>query len=207
MIFLSGSNIDVNKLFASAFHIIALTLLVGLELAAQSTPDRDSDTVVEDSVDVQNEKGPGTLEILFSGKPGKALTYSLVIPGAGQIYNKKYWKAPLVWGGIGIFVYQISRYAKQERSFEDEIARRVNNEMLEYKNYSTEALRRFRDITNLNKQYSYLGLTAVYLLGAIEAFVDRHLMEFDVSEELSMSIRLDAINNSPALSVRLTFQQ
>lgn len=151
------------------------------------------------------EKGPGTFEILFTGKPGKALTYSLLLPGAGQIYNRKYWKAPLVWGGIGLFVYYIDQYAKRERQFTEEIDRRVMGETLNFANYSVDALRRFRDITNTNKQYSYLGLTAVYILGAIEGFVDRHLMEFDMGEDLSFRIQPVSFPDGAGVSLIITF--
>jgi len=159
-----------------------------------------------DSTEQITEKGPGTLSILFTGKPGKALSYSLIIPGAGQLYNRRYWKAPLVWGGIGVFIYNIDRYSRLEKDFIAEIDRRAMGQTQEFELYSVDALRRFRDITNVNKQYSYLGLGAVYLLSAIEAFVDRHLMEFDVDQDLSMRFQPIPSLNGVGLSMVITFR-
>lgn len=158
-----------------------------------------------DSSLAEVEKAPGTLKIMFSGKPGRALAYSLIIPGGGQIYNKRYWKAPIVWGGVGLFIYYIDRYSRQEKSFIEEIDRRVIGQTQDYGAYSVDALRNFRDITNVNKQYSYLGLGAVYLLGAIEAFVDRHLMEFDVNSDLTLQIRPVSMNGGTGIGLVLTF--
>lgn len=151
------------------------------------------------------ERAPGTLKIMFTGKPGKALAYSLLVPGGGQLYNRRYWKAPIVWGGVGLFIYYIDRYSRLERSFVEEIDRRVAGQTQDYGAYSVDALRNFRDITNVNKQYSYLGLGAVYLLGAIEAFVDRHLMEFDVNPDLTLHIRPVSMSGGTGIGLVLTF--
>ena len=201
MTFLTELN---SKKFSINLLQVILCIVICFFYSGIGYAQQDEPYIAKEDTTSAVEKGPGTIEILFTGKPGKALGYSLLLPGAGQIYNRKYWKAPLVWGGVGLFVYYIDQYTRREREFTEEIDRRVMGETLNFQPYSVDALRRFRDITNTNKQYSYLGLAAVYLLSAIEAFVDRHLMEFDVGEDLSLRIRPATFTNGAGISFILT---
>jgi hypothetical protein len=185
--------------------LLIITLIVLIWLPHSMYAQEPEAYVSTDTFETPPPKAPGTFSILFHGNPGKALTYSLILPGAGQIYNRRYWKAPLVWGGMGAFIYYIDRYTKQERRFIEEIERRVNGDTLDFEFYSVDALRQFRDITNTNKQYSYIGLGALYLLQAIEAFVDRHLMEFDVNENLSIRLRPGGASVPLGMTVVLSF--
>ena len=63
-----------------------------------------------DSTSITSEdKGPSKIRSffnIFSGKPGRAALYSLVVPGGGQLYNKKYWKVPISWGVEGYYIYR-----------------------------------------------------------------------------------------------------
>lgn len=120
----------------------------------------------------------------------KATILSAILPGAGQVYNKKYWKVPIVYAGLGGFGYMFGFYNSQYnvarkylKAEYDGDSSTVNNtglsgdQLLVYKtNY-----RRFRDI-------SVIGLAAVYVLNIIDANVDAHLKTFDVSDDLSLKI-------------------
>lgn len=113
-----------------------------------------------------------------------------VLPGSGQIYNKKYWKAPIVWGGIGLCVYFIQDNTKNFNTFSKAYIAEVDGDpntvnTTEYNGAQLDQLqetyRRWRDL-------SYVSLAAVYLLQMLDANVDAHLFYFDVNEDLSMQV-------------------
>jgi len=121
----------------------------------------------------------------------KATILSAILPGAGQVYNKKYWKLPIIYAGLGGFGYMFGFYNSQYnvarkylKAEYDVDSTTVNNtglsgdQLLVYKT----KYRKFRDI-------SVIGLAAVYVLNIIDANVDAHLKTFDVSDDLSLQIK------------------
>ncbi len=142
-------------------------------------------------------------ESIFKGRPGKALLFSLVFPGAGQIYNKSYLRVPFVWaavGGVGYFMVGNSKLYRYRRDaykaaidgtpfpepFVHSKPFNVTYENLEVA--SPEAIRIYRDNANANKQQAIIGFAAVWLANGIDAFVDAHLKDFDINEDLSIDI-------------------
>ena len=129
----------------------------------------------------------------FIPVPKKALLYSLVLPGAGQIYNRKYWKLPLVYGAYGGLIYAFDFNGSSHKRFKQAYEYRINEDPLadELINpaVATEAIKRARDSARKNLELTYMAAIVVHALNGIEAFVDAHLRNFDVSEDLSLSIR------------------
>ena len=124
--------------------------------------------------------------------PYKAGLYSLIIPGGGQIYNKRYWKAPLVWGAVGGMIYLIDNNKTQKDRFEKAYGLRVSGiEDDEFVGIigSADGIKRYRDQYDKWLQQSYLGLVGIYMLNALEAYVDAHLKNFDISEDLSFHLQ------------------
>ena len=114
--------------------------------------------------------------------PGKAMLYSAVLPGAGQFYNESYWKIPIIWGIGGYFVYEIVKNNNNYIDYRDLYANsqtpEIPNGDLRYKN-----LREFyRD--QRDQFYLYAGL--VYLVNLVDAYVDAHLFDFDVSDKIQV---------------------
>ncbi len=114
--------------------------------------------------------------------PGKAMLYSAVLPGAGQFYNESYWKIPIIWGIGGYFVYEIVKNNNNYIDYRDLYANSQTPENpngdLRYKN-----LREFyRD--QRDQFYLYAGL--VYLVNLVDAYVDAHLFDFDVSDKIQV---------------------
>ena len=114
--------------------------------------------------------------------PGKAMLYSAVLPGAGQFYNESYWKIPIIWGIGGYFVYEIVKNNNNYIDYRDLYA---NSQTPENPNgdlrYTT--LREFyRD--QRDQFYLYAGL--VYLVNLVDAYVDAHLFDFDVSDKIQV---------------------
>lgn len=127
----------------------------------------------------------------FSGNPGKAALYSLIFPGAGQFYNKRYWKVPIALAAEGAAIYLLADNIKTFRKWDDEwkfqLLNGTNNPDVTNV-YDPDAIKRIRDDARQRKDYSWVGLVGVHLLITAEAFIDRHLIEFDVSEDLSMHV-------------------
>lgn len=129
---------------------------------------------------------------LFKGKPGKAALYSLLIPSGGQIYNKRWWKVPLALGIDGGLTYVLIH----NRSLYKETAQLYETELTE-KGPNVNFLKEKRDYYRKWSEYAWLWLIGGHLMTVIDAYVDRHLMDFDISPDLSFTpvITPDASKN------------
>ncbi len=142
--------------------------------------------------------------------PSKAAFYSAVLPGLGQAYNKKYWKIPLVYAGIGGGIYFYIDNNKEYHRYRDAYKRRLAGyEDDEFQGVlQTEALidaqRQFRR----NKEISILVSAAFYILNIIDANVDAHLSQFNVSEDLSLKPRfnIDEFTGKSAYGLSLNYK-
>jgi uncharacterized protein DUF5683 len=123
--------------------------------------------------------------------PNKALYAALVIPGGGQIYNKRWWKVPLAAAGYVAMIAAIGSNTKNYKRLSNAYIAELNGLPHEFDNTRLDAgdLKRIRDGYDKNKQLSYIGLFGVHLLVTAEAFVDSHLRSFDVSDDLSFKIK------------------
>ena len=174
--------------------LILLTLTIILSQAAvnimqaQVSPDS---TVVE--VSPKKEKKGS----IFSGRPGKSMMMSLIIPGTGQIYNKSYLRVPFVWGAVIGAGLPLRYYTQQYRCFRDYYIHLIDGTGPEYdpppycdKNLKLitdpSTVRVIRDEANKDMQTWILVFSAVWLANGIDAFVDAHLKEFDINEDLTL---------------------
>lgn len=123
--------------------------------------------------------------------PNKALYAALVIPGGGQIYNKRWWKVPIAAAGYVAMIMAIDSNTKYYKRFQIAYLAELKGLPHEFDNTRLDAgdLKRIRDGYDKNKQLSYIGLFGVHLLVTVEAFVDSHLRTFDVSDDLSFKIK------------------
>ena len=119
---------------------------------------------------------------LFKGKPGKAALYSLIIPSGGQIYNKKWWKVPIALGIDGGLTYVLIYNRKQYKQSE-----KIYLELLEDNNPLSSRYKQQRDYYRKWSEYSWLWLIGGHLITVVDAFVDRHLMDFDISPDISVN--------------------
>lgn len=130
----------------------------------------------------------------------KATTLSLICPGAGQIYNKSYWRAPIVVGGLASMVYVIDWNNRGFQRFKTAYSLRADFEHNpdkypegvspdEFKGrYSASYLKNLRDSYRRNRDLSLLLTAGVYIFQAVDAHVDAHLKDFDISDELSVEL-------------------
>lgn len=119
---------------------------------------------------------------LFKGKPGKAAFYSLVIPSGGQVYNRRWWKVPIALGIDGgltyVLIHNRSQYREAQELYETALV-----EMDPLASRYKEA----RDYYRKWSEYAWVWLVAGHLMTVIDAYVDRHLMDFDISPDLSIA--------------------
>lgn len=132
--------------------------------------------------------------------PRLAAIRSAIIPGWGQVYNKKYWKVPIVWGGLGItasvFNYNLKNYKDLKQAYTGKYNARVLKDSTEYWEInpvllplSEETLRYNRDQFRRNVDFSVLIFLLIWGLNVVDAAVDAHLKAFDVSPDLSLQIK------------------
>ncbi|MGB3801483.1 MAG: DUF5683 domain-containing protein [Lewinella sp.] len=173
---------------------LVMLLAIGLTpLAAQYDLEADS-LVISDQ--------PLTLKEI-NASPKKALLWSL-IPGGGQVYNRAWWKVPIVYGGLlGIVAVAdynqniFSRYttAIEQRCLGDGLIIDIPYaECLTTPNepglaeISTQGLISAKNSANKQRQTAYVFVIAGYVLQAVEAFTDAHLKDFDIDDDLSLQI-------------------
>lgn len=123
--------------------------------------------------------------------PRTAALLSFILPGAGQAYNKKWWKIPIVWGTLGGIAYGTFDTQKTYRDLRDAYKVIVNGGTPEapYDGFDATRLRVYRDTWRGYTEKWYLALGVSYLLAVTDAFVDAHLTRFDVSDDLSLRLK------------------
>lgn len=194
---------------------------------AQETPEPADQEVDSSSKNLQKENIV-ILDSLIANKeainplaPSKAAFYSAVLPGLGQIYNKKYWKAPIVWGALGGSIYAYSwnndNYQRFRTAFKRRQAGFTDDEFYDLNNDNEPGSAPDLDIGDLESQQErfqesrdlMLVLTiAVYALNIIDANVTAHLKQFNVDDNLSFDFEpyldLNPITNNPNYGMALT---
>jgi hypothetical protein len=128
--------------------------------------------------------------------PRTATFRSAVLPGWGQIYNKKYWKLPLVYGALGttagIYFFNIKTYKALRNAYINiRDGNDSNNYLIDsrFSNLSESAIRSYRDSFRQNIDYSVLFFILFWGLNVVDATVDGHLKAFDVNDNLSLELK------------------
>ena len=148
----------------------------------------------------QNEQLPDTLAKKPKTKnPKTAALLSAVLPGAGQVYNRKFWKLPIVYAGIGTATYFIitnrSEYIRYREAYV--LDNDTTNGLISEFNPGDLTQSELEQLLRLERQYadqyrtwmeySFIGFFAVYALQIVDATVDAHLFSFDVTDDLTLN--------------------
>ena len=122
--------------------------------------------------------------------PKVAAIRSALLPGLGQIYNKKYWKIPIVYAGLGTGIYFYADNNKKYHRFRDEYKKRLNGtadpDDPYFGNLDNSRIIDGQKFYQRNRDLSVLITTAIYILNIVDANVDAHLMQFNVNENLTL---------------------
>ncbi len=167
-----------------------------------------SDVALQDSISKKVKRDWTT----WRPNPKKAMWLAIVIPGAGQIYNRKFWKLPIVYGGFLGCIYALRWNGQMYSDYSQAYMDLMDNDP------STESYNKFlhlgATITDDNKSryeslfqkrkdyyrkyrdLSIFCLIAVYALSIIDAYVDASLSEFDISKDLSLKVEPAVINSN-----------
>jgi hypothetical protein len=127
--------------------------------------------------------------------PKKAALMSACLPGLGQVYNKKYWKVPLMYAGFAALGYAFYQNQTKYVKYRDAYKYRIDNDSMTVDKYvgiySSSTLFDAQQHYHRNRDLTLIGLGVLYMLNIIDASVDGHLYTFDVSDNLSLNIQPD----------------
>ena len=176
--------------------ILFITFLLTLNLVVCA----QEKLVVDTSGKIKFSKNIKTIADTSAKKynPGIAIRRSAMLPGWGQFTNKKYWKIPLVYAGIGVPVYLFTKNLKQYREAKNAFILATDNDpsnddQIKEPYYSVrtqpDRIRVFRNSVRQNVDYSVLFFIIFWGLNVADAAVDANLKTFDVSDELSLQFK------------------
>ncbi len=163
-------------------------------------PDFDpADTIIHaDSLEFPLARSWMDTSFINNHSPRKAVLYSMILPGLGQVYNRKYWKIPFIYGGAGAFLYYVSYNQMKYRKFRDALFENkptgedaiIDGYRIPYSSLDrgTNYYRRYRDL-------SIAGLAGMYLLNVIDAMVDAYFVRYDITDDLSLKLEPAVIQN------------
>lgn len=167
----------------------------------------------------------GTAVRIFNPDPTRAVWLSALCPGLGQIYNRRYWKLPLIVGGFMGLAYgtswnneMLTDYTRAyadimdndptTKSYMDFFPITVKEEDLD-KSWLTSTLKSRKDYYRRNRDLCIICMVGVYLLAMVDAYVDAQLAHFDISGDLSMDITPaiipDAKSSRPGVGMTWAF--
>lgn len=135
-----------------------------------------------------SDSGKDSLSSISKKRANKAALMSAIVPGLGQIYNKKYWKVPVIYGGSAALIYFISENNKEYLKFKKAILYRSDSDSTtvdKFPRYTNEDLNVRKNYYRRNRDLSYILAGLLYTLNILDAYVDSQLMNFDISEDLS----------------------
>ncbi|HYF66952.1 MAG TPA: DUF5683 domain-containing protein [Ohtaekwangia sp.] len=168
--------------------ILFLLLAVNLVSFAQ-----EDSVIIEREVVVEQKDTTLIKSYATRYNPRKALLYAAILPGLGQIYNKKYWKLPLVYGGFVAIGYGLNFYDGLYKEYKHELFINLEqgigeNEIREGTPTTTRGYRVAVDRAKRERDFMIILMGGMYILQIIDAHVDAHLKEFDLNPNLRVSI-------------------
>lgn len=165
----------MKSLTANTIKIISFIALLNLSLFSQQDT-----TAIQDTTTINSDV------FVMQKSPWGAVGRSAILPGWGQIYNESYWKAPVIWGVMGWFVY----------AWIDN-----NNNYIDYKNLYSQTgesiYLKYRNFYRDQRDEFAIYMLLTYFLNLVDAYVDAHLFDFSVGS--------NAMTGTKMLNVRVNF--
>lgn len=163
----------------------------------------ESSIVPDDAIVVQVDEDT-VPRITETRSPQKAVLFSSILPGLGQIYNRKYWKIPIIYGAGGAFLCYTIHWNTQYKKFRDAYLEGYSQPdpqpvLIDGRLYDYDILPRGRDGYRRYRDLCMLGTAVVYLLNIVDAMIDAHFFNYDVSDDLSFRIT-PALMDDPAVT-------
>ncbi|MDC1106725.1 DUF5683 domain-containing protein [Prolixibacteraceae bacterium] len=213
---------------------ILITYVVVLSIVFQSIGQEKKDEISKPIVVADTIQLPmDTTELepqyrMIPRSPKKASIMSALVPGLGQIYNHKYWKLPLIYGGFAAMTYgftwnnnqfkdykkgfqilskDISTLTPEELAYLRQLIRNpnVNLEDPQQQDYLLRQLESGMTFYKRNRDLNVVGMAALYLLNIIDASIDAHFSTFDISDNLSMDVEPYATPDQMGVGIQFKF--
>lgn len=148
---------------------------------------------------------------LIPKNPRKATLLSAILPGAGQVYNGKIWKVPILYAGFMTDIYFINFNNKRYETFREALFAFDAGESNQFPSLNRNSLVRNVDYWRQNRDMTILLLVGIYALNLVDANVDAHLSGFDISDDLALKIEPGAsgiyASSSPyGITLKLQFK-
>lgn len=193
----------LNKTPWISLGLLLLVLAVGQPAFSQGEAEVKTDTKAP------KEKKDKPDYSSLPKNPKKATILSAVLPGAGQVYNGKAWKVPILYAGFMTDIYFIGYNNKRYQTFREALFAFDDGDQTQFPSLNRDALVRNVDYWRQNRDLTILLLGAIYALNLIDANVDAHLSGFDISDDISMKIEPNVgtfAASSSSMGLTLKFQ-
>jgi len=189
--------------------LLAAVMQVATAQFTDAPPAAGADTAAA-QVDTTVERRNGILDV-FEGNPGRAAIHGLLIPAGGQIYNRRWWKVPLALGvEAGTISWLAFAYERYDH-FDAMYIRAIDSDIMVEPDDEPDAgiILQNRNNWRSRREMGWVFFAAGHIFTAFEAYIDRHLLEFDVSDDLTFMPVQSLIGPVPAVtySIPLTTQR
>jgi hypothetical protein len=168
-------------MYGKPFVILIFIICFSQALRAQDTLVYVGDSVAINSLNIEQIKAKRFFD------PSRAALLSAVMPGLGQAYNKKYWKMPIVWGGLVLGISFANFYNERLQIFRVDHFERLNGQpgtLMVSTRRLEQLIQRYRRDRDQTVIYTFMW----YGLNIVDAHVDAYLKEFDVNDELALKL-------------------
>ena len=220
-------SLSLSRKYGGPFvFIFVLFLLCGSSVFAQvkdTTLNANDPKIARPSDSINNnEAGEDSLTLAkvkqknkqVYHSPKKSAIMSAILPGMGQVYNKKYWKVPIIYAGMGGLVYSINANQKKYSTYLEAYKFRIDADPSTIDNfprYTDDNLNTLQQYYKRYRNLSVIGAALLYLMNVIDASVDAHMFTFDVGDDLSFHLQPTLLNTAnvkhytTGLSLKITF--
>lgn len=175
--------------------------VLGFTILALHSYSQEEPILLKDSTFIDAGEDAELFEEVSDLNPQRAALLSAILPGLGQVYNKQYWKVPIVLGGVATFAHFISYNNKVYHGLRNAAILQSKNLPNPYQSIisSESSLVRNRDTFRRNRDLLIIVGSAFYLLQIVDAHVSAHLDEFKVNDRLALGIE-PSIQSTPLFS-------
>jgi hypothetical protein len=205
---LSASFLNIRQIQKTPWISLGLLLLVfsfSFPLLAQDQNEPEK----VDSLRKEQKEMPDYSSL--PKNPKKATILSAILPGAGQVYNGKAWKVPLIYAGFMTDIYFIGFNNKRYQTFREALFAFDDGDTSQFPSLNREGLVRNVEYWRQNRDLTILLLAGIYALNLVDANVDAHLSGFNISDDLALKFEPNvgtfaASSTSGGLTVKLQFK-
>lgn len=220
--FLNGTVNIFNHTYSKQILLTALMLISAVISRAQIVPDTAVLPVIPDTTTVTTSvvitdtvrnnihtvavaKGS---KLPFTPVPKKAGLYSAIVPGMGQLYNRQYWKLPVIYAGMAVTGYFLIDNIKQYRNYRKVYIGRIDNDptTADDLTYTTEEVKLLQDTYKKYTDLTVLFTAVGYMIQVMDAVASAHLKNFDISPDISMRMTPVIYGNGIGLGLVMNFK-